>query len=316
MFRPATLDDAELAADLMTAAYPDLPQDPELTRYRWEHPRHGWSTGRFIAELDGKPIAFVGWSHGPWEQSPERHCYVEVWLDRARLELELLASLWKWIAADAEADGCRALEAYAVQDEHEMLEALDLLGYQHDRTEKVWELDLAVHGKRLLAEALAARAKAHGAGIEMVTLADWPDPDSLRKLHALSELTRLDVPTTYPVLPESYENFVERTSGPDRRPDRIWIACHGDRSVAMSYLRFPPVRGGVWTGFTCCHPEYRGRGLARAVKLQSLAQAIELGIPSVCTDNDSKNAPMLHINETLGYHDRPGFVSLVKRVET
>ena len=82
----------------------------------------------------------------------------------------------------------------------------------------------------------------------------------------------------------------------------------------MSFLRFPPVRGHVWTGFTCSHPDYRGRGIARAVKLQSLAQAIELGIPSVRTGNDSENAPMLHINEALGYHSRPGFASFVKRV--
>jgi GNAT superfamily N-acetyltransferase len=72
----------------------------------------------------------------------------------------------------------------------------------------------------------------------------------------------------------------------------------------------------VWTGYTCSHPDYRGRGIAWAVKLQSLAQAIELGIPFVRTANDSENAPMLHINETLGYYSRPGFNSFEKRVST
>ena len=86
--------------------------------------------------------------------------------------------------------------------------------------------------------------------------------------------------------------------------------------MALSFLRFPPVRGNVWTGYTCSHPEYRGRGLARAVKLQSMAQAIGLGIPAVRTANDSENAPMLHINEQMGYEPLPGFVSFLKRVET
>jgi GNAT superfamily N-acetyltransferase len=82
----------------------------------------------------------------------------------------------------------------------------------------------------------------------------------------------------------------------------------------MSYLSYPPVRGVVWTAFTGTHRAYRGRGIARAVKLQTLAQAAELGVPEVRTDNDSENAPMLHINETLGYTTMPGYVSFVKRL--
>src|SRR2546426_261252 len=85
-------------------------------------------------------------------------------------------------------------------------------------------------------------------------------------------------------------------------------------SESMSYLKYPPVRGTVWTSYTCTHPAYRGRGLAKGVKLQGLAQAVELGVPSVCTDNDSKNAPMLRINQQLGYEPRPGFVEHHKRV--
>lgn len=315
-FRHATLDDAALAADLMTAAYPAMAQDPIVTTYRWQHPREGWAIGRFIAELDGRPIAYLGWRHAPWDQRPERLCEVDVWLDQDQAEAEQLTFLWKRIGAEAEADGARILEAHAVEDEREMLAALERLGYERDRMDKAWALDLETHGPRLLGEAQAARAQAHGAGIEMLTLADWPHPDALRKLHALNSLTEPDVPTTFPVLPETYENFIERTNAPDRSHDRLWIACDDNRPVAMSYLRFPPVRGEVWTGYTCSHPDYRGRGLARAVKLQTLAQAIELGIRLVRTDNDSENAPMLHINERLGYERRPGFVSLLKRVDT
>lgn len=313
--RTATLDDAALAADLMTAAYPALPEDPIITRYRWAHPRMGWSVGRYIGEIGGRPLAFVEWKHGPSDEDPDRHCELGVWLDRADLDVELLTFLWQWVTDQAMAGGSRAFEAYAVEDESETLAALARVGYERDRLEKVWELDLHRHGKRLLEEADRARQTMKAANIELVTLADWGDPEKFRKVHALNELTLPDAPHTFPILPQTFENFVERLNGPDRPHDRCWVATHGDRSVALSYLIYPPVRGSVWTGFTCCHPEYRGRGIARAVKLQSLAQAVELGIPSVFTDNDSQNAPMLHINEKLGYQPRPGFVSLVKRVE-
>jgi RimJ/RimL family protein N-acetyltransferase len=313
--RPASLDDAALAADLMTAAYPLFPVDPVVTRYRWEHPHTGWSQRRFIAELEGRPVAFLDWIHVPRDQDPERHCEVGVSLDRAYMDPELLLFLCRWISDEAAAGGSLILEAYAGEDEAELLQALANAGYERDRFEKVWELDLQAHGTRLRAEAAEARAAAARDGYEMTTVAGWHTQGKFEALHALDDATRGDIPTTFPILPETFENFLERSSSPERPQDRWWVAVRGDEPVAVSYLRYPPVRGYVWTGYTCSHPDHRGRGLARAVKLQSLGQAVELGVPVVYTDNDSENAPMLHINERLGYVSRPGFVSLLKRVQ-
>jgi GNAT superfamily N-acetyltransferase len=316
VIRAATLDDAALAADLVTAAYPPEPEDPVVTRYRWEHPRDGWSVARFIAELDRTPVAFLYWAHGPWAEVPERHCDIDAAVDRARQSDELLDYLWEWIALEAAADGARIIHAYAAEDDPGVLGALGRLGYERERSEKVWELDLEKHGTRLLGEARAAYEKMKGEGIELLPLTDWPGAETIRGLHALNEATLQDVPTSQPILPQSLANFTDRISSPNLPHDRLWIARHGDRPVAMSFLRFPPVRGNVWTGYTCSDSDYRGRGIARAVKLQSLAQAVELRIPSVRTDNDSENAPMLHINETLGYDPLPGYVDLVKRVSS
>src|ERR1700730_7275176 len=83
VYRPAGLEDAALASDLMTAAYPRLPEDPVVTRYRWERSRKNWSFGRFIAEMGGRPIGFLDWLHGPPDQDPERHCDASVYLDAA-----------------------------------------------------------------------------------------------------------------------------------------------------------------------------------------------------------------------------------------
>jgi len=316
-YRPASLDDAELASDLMTAAGdPAMIHDPVVNRFRWVNTRKGYEVGRFIAERAGRPIGFLAWLHGPWEKLPARHCEVEVWLDRAHLDVGVLREMWKWIGDAAVAQGSGLLLAFCGEDEPEMLESLASLGYQRERAERVWDLDLGEHGPRLLREAADARHKMDGAGVRLLTMADWDDPEKARKLYRLNAETIQDAPHSLPIVTEAFEDFERRTRAPDRRDDRWWIAVHGDEVVAMSFLKFPPVRGTVWTGFTCAAREYRGRGIARAVKLQSLAQAVELGIPTVRTDNDAENAPMLRINEALGYVRRPGWVEHHKRVQT
>jgi hypothetical protein len=128
IYRPAGIDDAELAADLMTASYPAMAQDPVITRMRWENPKRGFAYGRFIAERDGKPVAFLDWVHGPWEQVEDGHCEVSVYLDRAALDRELLIEMFTWIGGLAAAQQSRLLLAYCGEDEPEMLEALAALG--------------------------------------------------------------------------------------------------------------------------------------------------------------------------------------------
>ena len=315
-YRVASLDDAELAANLMQASYPAMTHDPVITRFRWENTRKGYEVGRFIVEQRGTTIAFAAWLHGPWQKLPDRHSEIEVWLDRARLDEALLVELWSWIEAQAVDQGSRMLLAYAAEDEPEMLRSLASLGFTRERTEKVWVLDLGKHGPRLLDEAAGACERMKARGIRLLTVAEWDDATKYRKLYELNEKTIQDVPHSLPIVTEAFEDFEKRTHAPDRREDRWWIACDGDRAVAMSYLKYPPVRGTVWTGYTCADRDYRGRGIARAVKLQSLAQAVRLGVPEVQTDNDSENAPMLHINETLGYERRPGWVEHHKRVES
>ncbi len=313
-FRPATPADAELAADIMTAAFPREPEDPVLTAERWERGWQDFTFGRFIAERDWVPIAYLEWAHGPWDQLPDRHCYIDVFLDLTYMSKSLLTFLWRWIQEEAEKQGARTLNAAAGEEETEMLAVLESLGFERDRADRVWILDLDAQGARLRAEAAEARERMKAERILLTTLSEWHDPERFEKLHRLSEDTRQDIPHSTPILPQPMAYFMNRANAPDRRADRWWLALDGDRPIAMSWLSFPPVRGHVWTGYTCCDRAYRGRGIARAVKLQSLAQAVELSIPSVRTDNDSENAAMLHINEALGYESLPGYVNFVKRL--
>ena len=312
--RRASLEDAALAADLMTAAYPLEPEDPVMTADRWANERKDYDYGRFIAELGGTPVAYLGWAHGPWEKLPERHCYVDVYVDAAYADDELLKYLWAWVQDEAARQGAWTLNGYTTEEETHLQEVLQGLGFEREREDRVWDLNLETHGARLSREAAEARKQMEETGIRLTTVSDWTDPQRFEKLHRLSNETRRDIPSSTPILDQSLEYFMARIKAPGHRFDRIWIALDGDEPVAMSMLSFPPVRGHVWTGYTCCARPYRGRGIARAVKLQTLGQAIELGVTHVRTDNDFENAPMLHINEQLGYESLPGYVGFVKRL--
>jgi GNAT superfamily N-acetyltransferase len=158
----------------------------------------------------------------------------------------------------------------------------------------------------------ASRERMRAQGIRLLTLADDTDPDLFVKLKAMSDEADADVPTTVPWVPLELSEFLRLYESPGLHRDRCWIARDGEGIVGISQLSYPPVRGVVQTDWTGMARRARGQGIARALKCETLMQAIALGVDRVRTDNDSANAPILHINETMGYVRRPDAIQLLK----
>lgn len=88
----------------------------------------------------------------------------------------------------------------------------------------------------------------------------------------------------------------------------------GERIAGYSDLLFPQEPGGeAYTQYACVRREYRGRGVALAVKLLTIQEAIKAGAARMRTNNNPENLPMLRVNEKLGYQMLPGPRSLKKR---
>ncbi len=148
-------------------------------------------------------------------------------------------------------------------------------------------------------------------GINLLTLDQDDDPETLRKVHELDLVTTKDIPTTVPIYAPLYEEWLLMYfENPGVTKDRFWIARLGDEVVGMSLVEFPPGRGVPSTEFTGTSPRFRGRGIARALKYETAAQAIALGATRLRTDNDSENAPILHLNAEMGYAPMTPYLEL------
>jgi hypothetical protein len=310
--RPATLDDAPFAADVFTAARPDDPEDPVLWAYSWRHPYGDPVIERFVGELGGEPVAYAFHRHARWESTPERYGSVACEILPARRSAERLDALLAAMEERSLADGARILTSWAWEDDAPKLRALEARGYKEERRERFWELDLAANRERLERMTEESRARMRAQGVAVLTIDRDADPDTWRKLWHVSEEAERDVPTTVPHSESTFEQFMAGMRSPGAHEDGIWIAREGDAVLGVSLLTYPPVRGVVQTDWTAMARAARGRGIARALKCETVMQAIALGVDRVRTDNDSMNAPILHINETMGYRRLADMIQLLK----
>ncbi|GIV90722.1 MAG: hypothetical protein KatS3mg055_3240 [Chloroflexus sp.] len=80
--------------------------------------------------------------------------------------------------------------------------------------------------------------------------------------------------------------------------------------VGLSTLETIDNETDVEVGFTAVRRDYRGRGIALALKLHTIAYAKAMGVTGIRTDNDSTNQAMWHINQRLGFLRGPVWVVL------
>ncbi|MDQ2953307.1 MAG: GNAT family N-acetyltransferase [Chloroflexota bacterium] len=311
-FRPARLEDAAFAADMATALHPDEPEDRDSWQHWWQSADPAWTMERFIAESGGAPVGYVNHQHAPWKDMPKRYGRVGAdFMPAHRSDANLTAG-YDLVEERSRTTGTKIFSNYVREDDERILRFLEARGYREERRTKGWELDLVARRAALETMAAQSRAKMRESGITIQTIDEDTDPDKFHKIHEMSEEAASDVPTTVPHVREPFEQFMKWFDSPSVRLDRMWIAREGNAIVGISVLAYPRTRGNVWTDWTGTARTVRGRGVARALKLETVMQAIALGTTSVRTENDGANAPILHLNEEMGYVRIPGFVQLLK----
>lgn len=168
---------------------------------------------------------------------------------------------------------------------------------------------------------LAERVK--GAGLEIKSWAElFADPDAPRKLWELDWLLFQDVPMGLKFVKRDLEQWIkEEIQDPHFAPQACFIALDPNRDDPLtgSYVGYSQLTrnpGGFWgINMTGVLREYRGKGVAKALKLEGIRYVKEHGGEQIRTTNDPPNISMLVMNRELGFQRQPSWLRYQKALD-
>ncbi len=158
--------------------------------------------------------------------------------------------------------------------------------------------------------------KASTAGVEISTLAHElrDDSECYAKLYTLNQELMADVPLPEPFTPLPYEQWLAfDMKDPGLIPEAYAIAKHGTQYIGLSTVRhLDKEPRGLYQALTGVRREYRGKGVAFAMKLKVIEYAKKNGYEKIKTENATTNAPMFGINMKLGFKRETGWIAFSK----
>ena len=296
--------------------YPDYPWSVEEARFEdGKFDRDRFFKTRIVAEEDGSLVGSVDVHHRPSRFHPDRYGF-DVWVlpdRRRRGHGTALHDAAVKILHERNAIAATAGVKESMQDGVEFTKKRGWVEIKRD-----WESRLVVAGFDFDRFA-GATDRVTAQGIRITTYADElaRDPDAARKAFELTDHCRRDVPAMDAATDVTFEEWQrDWPDGPSFLTDAFFVAID-DRGhwLGMSNLqRSIEDPSFIWQGLTGVRREARGKGLAMALKLETVRHAQRLAVDHIKTWNDQRNRPMLAINEAMGFAKQPAWIGLELRL--
>jgi GNAT superfamily N-acetyltransferase len=169
------------------------------------------------------------------------------------------------------------------------------------------QLDVATFDPEPFGATVGRVAKA---GIRFLTYADIPDtPENRHRVYDLHQAVQRDQPFRMvgPYIPEPFEEWEKGFSSWDK--SLLFLAKSPDNALVGMVI-------GLSWNFTGVHPDWRGRGIATALKLRMIEEARRRGLTEIATENHEDNAAMLAVNRKLGFRFETPEIGLIKHLMT
>ncbi|MCY3899842.1 MAG: GNAT family N-acetyltransferase [Caldilineaceae bacterium] len=207
----------------------------------------------------------------------------------------------------------RRLVARAREDDSDRVGFLVENGFREEMRSPSSALQVAEFDESICERAYARLAQCK---VRMITLTEFcnEEPEWKRKLRDLRwEIVR-DVPTTEPFAKPTIAEFEEMVlRDPALDVEAFFIAQAEDGAlIGMSNLwRNDPEGKRLDTGLTGVIRSYRRRGIATALKVQTIRYAQANGAETIETSNEEES-PMYTLNLRLGFKPKPAWVDYTR----
>jgi len=160
---------------------------------------------------------------------------------------------------------------------------------------------------------LEERVKSSGIEIHPLSTLENIDKDWQKNLFQLYNAVIVDVPSNDLLTERTFEQFKKiRFEAPGFNPDSFFVALDNKKYVGLSSLWIQLNKPKeYWTDLTGVIRSHRRKGIASALKIQTIRYVKENGGISIETDNEENN-PMFGLNKSLGFVPMPAWLTYEK----
>lgn len=303
-------DDAELVVPLLNQVNTE-PISPERLREDWGRDKpDGFRYRALVLDESGRAVGYTVLARDTWDR--EGTYFLRVIADRGARRQGIGSAALEDAEAMARRQGATTFDSEVRDNQPESLDWATHRGYKVINHLFESTLDLATFDESRFAGAVEG---VEAQGIRFTTLADDDLDTKGRALYNLVSRTCPDIPGWDLAFFPPYEEWAKDAFDPKlMNLDCQILAMDGDRVVGTTALNIVKETGAAYTFHTSVDREYRGRGIALALKLVSVQTARRYGAPYMRTNNDSQNAPMLAVNRKMGYVPAPGIWRMRKEL--
>jgi len=285
---PGSLEDVPTVARMVSRAEPDRVLTPEAMLHFVRSVPERAQRQLWKAVEGGGLVAWAACGLN-WESETEGDAYVNVFVDAECRGRGIGSTMWPMVEEHLTAIGAKRVSGIG-PDEPGSHAFATARGFHESFRLRISRLELAA----------LPEPPSLPEGVELRPFSAYAEnPRPIWELEA--EVSR-DIPLDQPLGEVPYEEWLERYwAFPMVDLDASLVLLVGGEPASFTVVASDPETRRCDTGMTGTRRRFRGQGFAEVVKRHALARARASGIEAAFTMNDETNAPMLKVNDRLGY---------------